>query len=239
MLALTACGRDSIIAAANRGDLSRVRVFVSQGADVNNKDAAGVTALHYAARNGHLEVAQFLLEKGADANVKALGMTALMGAAQNGRLETARLLVEHGADVNAVASLGMTALMIAANEGDVRVVKLLIDHGADINAQTNNGATASLFATRANHPDVEKFLEDTMQTVYDKQKVRDHDAALAAIAERERSCPSNIFLSHRRLTDRYSCVTACPSGTQPTASGAPYAGARICASTEDAVPLLR
>ena len=133
----------------------------------------------------------------------------------------------------------MTPLMIAATAGDIEIVKLLIDHGANINAQNRNGATASFFAARANHPEVEKLLWDAMQTAYDKQKDRDRDAALARRAARESPCPSNLFLFHRRLIEPFTCVTACPSGTQPTASGTPYAGARICASREESVPLLR
>ena len=65
MLALAACGRDSLADYAGRGDLAKVRSLVSQGADVNTKYAVGATALHLAARNGQIEVARFLLEKGA------------------------------------------------------------------------------------------------------------------------------------------------------------------------------
>lgn len=54
--------------AAQYGDLNRVIKLVNQRVDVDGRDASGYTSLHYAARNGHLEVCKFLLEKGADIN---------------------------------------------------------------------------------------------------------------------------------------------------------------------------
>ncbi|MFI5345062.1 MAG: ankyrin repeat domain-containing protein [Elusimicrobiota bacterium] len=235
---LSACGHDSLGSSAGRGDLARVRAIVGQGADVNTKDAVGGTALQYAARGGHLEVVRFLLEKGADANAKSLGMTALMSAAQNGRLEVCRLLLEHGADVNAKMGLGMTALMLAASAGDMPTVRLLVDHGADIGAKSDNGATASYFATHAAHPEIEKFLWDTMQIAYDKQKAADRDAALASRAGRALVCPANRFLYKHGGGGQYECVAACPPGTRPTGS-VPSGGARFCGAVEDVPSLLR
>lgn len=72
--------------AAQHGDLERVEVLARRGVDV--RDRGGYTALHYAARNGHVAVCKLLLRKGADANAKTRsgGATALHRAASAGKL---------------------------------------------------------------------------------------------------------------------------------------------------------
>lgn len=55
--------------AAQYGDLDRVKKLLSCcGSDADKRDTAGYTALHYAARNGHLNVCKFLIENGANIN---------------------------------------------------------------------------------------------------------------------------------------------------------------------------
>gem|GEM_PF-5511120 len=55
--------------AAGNGDLKTVRNLVASGADVNERDDGGETALCYALEGGHIDVADYLYKKGADTNV--------------------------------------------------------------------------------------------------------------------------------------------------------------------------
>jgi ankyrin repeat protein len=58
-------------------------------------------AFYAACRNGHTEVAEVLLARGADVNAKdILGGTALHWAAINGHKETVAFLVANGADLS-------------------------------------------------------------------------------------------------------------------------------------------
>ena len=77
----------------------------------------GLTALHFAARQGAMKTAQALVESGADVNVvsPADGTTPLVIAAINGQFDLANYLLAHGADPNAASSSGMTALYAAVN----------------------------------------------------------------------------------------------------------------------------
>ena len=57
---------DSPVAdAAARGDVETVRSLVKQGADVNAAQGDGMTALHWAAEEGSLELAEVLIYAGA------------------------------------------------------------------------------------------------------------------------------------------------------------------------------
>jgi ankyrin repeat protein len=59
-----------LIEAAKYGDVRKVRALISEGVDVNDADARGVTALIAASRAGNLPAVQLLLHAGADASAK-------------------------------------------------------------------------------------------------------------------------------------------------------------------------
>ncbi|KAI6176795.1 Myotrophin [Aphelenchoides bicaudatus] len=57
--------------AADVGQLTALEVLISSGANVNQKDSDGQTALHYGASNGYYEVCKVLLEAGTDPKIGA------------------------------------------------------------------------------------------------------------------------------------------------------------------------
>lgn len=66
---------------------------------------------HYASRNGHYAVCQFLLESGAKCDAQTRGgATALHRASYCGHTEIARLLLSHGSNPRLVDDDGMTSL---------------------------------------------------------------------------------------------------------------------------------
>jgi ankyrin repeat protein len=84
-----------------------VRALLAEGADVNvSAHWQRQTPLMWAAAEGHAEVVQTLLKKGADVHARTqYGSTALLLAARKGDVETARALLRGGADVNAAEPL--------------------------------------------------------------------------------------------------------------------------------------
>lgn len=78
----------------------------------------GLTALLHAARQGHAEAAEALLDGGADIDQTSLsdGTTPLLMATINGQFDLALTLIERGADPNIAATLnGATPLWAAVN----------------------------------------------------------------------------------------------------------------------------
>lgn len=57
------------------GNVGKVKLLLQKDPDVNHADADGYTALHAAAENGHVEVVNLLLAKGADRTKRSMGMT--------------------------------------------------------------------------------------------------------------------------------------------------------------------
>ncbi len=141
-----------------------VRLLIENGADVNTRDGFGDTVLMFACEQGHLDLADFLLDRGADINQVNnhifKGRTALMAAARAGRVEAVKLLLAHDAEVNAADSPKETALVKAAYCGHAEVVGILLEHGADIHARDIWGNTPLLHAARGGRTRILELLLD-------------------------------------------------------------------------------
>ncbi len=129
---------DSPVAdAAERGDLAEVRSLLRAGADVNAAQNDGMTALHWAASNGHAEIARTLLYAGATvrATTRLGGYTPLHLAARSGDTEIAGILLDAGADPGAFTATGVTAMHFAADADAGGVVEALVERGANVDAR--------------------------------------------------------------------------------------------------------
>lgn len=112
------------------------RLLVDAGADVNSGPGQdsfhAATPLQYAAMQGDLEMAQFLISKGANVNAEgplSNDGTALETAARNGRLDMVRLLLK---DVNIQGEMRVQyirSVLIATIEGNNAIATLLKKHG--------------------------------------------------------------------------------------------------------------
>ncbi len=126
--------------AAMRGDVDAVQALVRSGADVNDAQADGMTALHWAAELGEPRIAKVVLEAGANADaVTRLGnYTPLHLAARSAHGDVAAILLDAGADAMARTNTGATPLHFAAGAGDAVAVKALLAHGAKVDARESS-----------------------------------------------------------------------------------------------------
>ena len=165
-------GQTALIWAAAQGQADMIRFLVSKGADVNARatvrewarritaegrpkdmNRGGLTALLYAAREGHEDGIKALIAGKADLNLADPdGMSPLVLALMNGHWNSARLLIDAGADVNQWDLYGQSPLYVAVDIKTIEsggrielptydrttpddIVKLLLDKGANPNLQ--------------------------------------------------------------------------------------------------------
>ena len=126
--------------------------------DAANTD--GMTALHFAAQKGDMEVVQYLIEHGADikAQDSIFSRSVIHFAAENGNLETVKYLTEKGADLLDKDGYGATALHYAAKSNRLNVIKYLVDQKVDYTATDGRGWTAMHYAAAGGSIDVIKYL---------------------------------------------------------------------------------
>ena len=142
-------GSTPLLFVARNGDLETARVLVDAGADVQDTEASGASALVIAAHSGHGPLGIYLLEQGADPNAAEAGYTALHAAVLRGQVELVEVLLDRGADLNAVIEhgtagrrfsadysirrqlVGTEALWLAAKYGEVEILRMLTERGAD------------------------------------------------------------------------------------------------------------
>ncbi len=99
---------------ARTGDVGGVKSALDAGADVNELDSKGWTALMHAVDQGNVLVAEALIAVGADLNLRARdGATALFMAAVLAQPHIAELLLKAGADIAIRGPQGKTASEIA------------------------------------------------------------------------------------------------------------------------------
>jgi hypothetical protein len=131
--------------AAAAGDAREVQALLSTGADPNETDGAGGSALTAAARGGHLDAMRILIKGGADVNQRDTRFsrwTPLVHAIHTRQDDAARLLLDAGAEVDAEMHGGATPLIFAAAYGETAIVEDLLDRGADPRHRTADGVTA-------------------------------------------------------------------------------------------------
>ncbi len=142
----------------SRPDMRKVSLLLSLRVDINALDSEGNTMLILAARNGHMEFVQALIEKGAKLDKWNYKYSSALGqAAVRGHTEIARLLLEKKATFDERDKDGYTNLTWAVVFGHTEIARLLIEKGANIDQKA--GPTTILdFAMDKNHVEIVNLL---------------------------------------------------------------------------------
>jgi ankyrin repeat protein len=137
-----------------------VAMLVALVREVNELGSDGNRALDISSLNGDALTAKFLLEHGANPNLRnKAGSSPLHDAALKGTREVIELLIAHGAELNARERDGSaTPLHYAASFGCLDAVKALVEQGADIKLKTGEGSTAFELAVENGFTEVAAYL---------------------------------------------------------------------------------
>jgi ankyrin repeat protein len=147
--------------ACYKGNFDVIKMLIELGADVNGGDyGASENPLMHAARHGHLEIAQYLLENGADIEARSYeGNTPLLFAAWEGQLEMIQFLIKKGADINSTNDMNWNALMQACLQGFYSLAKILVEKGSDVNlVDKEKGATPLMLVAHSCSKQIVKLL---------------------------------------------------------------------------------
>lgn len=159
--------------AARDGKLQRLRIFLENRsrADVMaliHAKTNDATPLTMACRNGHLSVAEYLVEK-CDADIEQVGSVTFDGekidgapplwcAAAAGYLDIVKYLIKMKAKVNNTTYTNSTPLRAACFDGHFDIVQYLVDHNADIEVANRHGHTCLMIACYKSHSKIVKYL---------------------------------------------------------------------------------
>jgi len=177
-------GDRHLITAVQEGTIHHIKHHVENlDKDVNHADQWNHHVIKHAAHRGDTEIAQYLIEKGADPHVRTQeGRTTLHAAAHQGRHKMVEYLLTHGVNVDMVDdTFGYTALMMAITELHHRhmdkdhesVMKVLVEAGTDLinirGKKNGKNALDIMEKKRLFHPKLHKWLHQKA----DEQKKRE------------------------------------------------------------------
>ncbi|NWH67674.1 FEM1A protein, partial [Geococcyx californianus] len=166
--------RTAVFNAARDGKLALLQKLLGRRSPaeleaLTGAGGAGSTPLLIAARHGHLEVVEFLLDHcgarvGEGGSVSFDGETIegappLWAASAAGHLRVVRSLLERGACVNQTTLTNSTPLRAACFDGHLDIVRYLVgERGADLEVANRHGHTCLMISCYKGHQDIARYL---------------------------------------------------------------------------------
>ena len=159
-----------LMVAAKHDNVEMLKTLIALGARVNSYQ--GYEALNMAAKEGHTNTLQYLL----DIRLEARGgpncdKSPLSCAAESGQTEIIDFLLNQDVPINYVStSTGNTPLMLAIENNHMDTAKKLIERGADVMHRNMDGKTALNLLSMINnktplHHEVENMIQSKIKAL--------------------------------------------------------------------------
>jgi ankyrin repeat protein len=135
--------------------------ITSHQMDIDAEGGDHGTALNAALAKGEFEIAQTLLDNGANVNAMDIrGDSSLHRAAEAGHHAVVELLLKYKADPTQAqeGTERWTPLHVAARTGELNICQLLLKYGADVASKTEDGHTPLHFASLGGHLEIVQWL---------------------------------------------------------------------------------
>ena len=140
--------------ATNRGDM--VRLLIQRGANLNQQDAEGQTALMHALEYSDIDVIETLIKAGADIDLQDdEGNTALMMVELSKSTKLVKLLKQAGASQKGLKEVELLQAIKKQNDQDR--VKALLQEKLNLNVRLGQ-STILCHAVTEGHPEIAKLL---------------------------------------------------------------------------------
>ncbi|PNF23135.1 hypothetical protein B7P43_G06701 [Cryptotermes secundus] len=150
------------LAATMVGGLRCLKVLLIGNTVKSGGNKYGDFPIHFAAAYGHLDVVDWLIDRGSAVDIRNnMGSTPLINASWGGHCNVARMLLDRGADVNATVEKADNRSVIhsASFSGNAQLVELLLERGATVNARTStNNRTPLHWAAQEGHLETVRLL---------------------------------------------------------------------------------
>lgn len=148
-----------VFLAAQNGQFKVIKVLAENGANLNQRNKNGLSALWIATYHGYTKSIKMLINLGANVNLSNIdGISPLWIAAHNHQIEALKVLIQAGADLNQTEKEEETPLYTAAYNGHIEVVKMLLQARAHIDFAKKNGGTPLWAAAQRGHNEIIKCL---------------------------------------------------------------------------------
>lgn len=142
-------------------DIEKIKTMLRESPliNINSLNKEGQAPLHVAVHEGHRELLQFLLLRGADVNVRdRTGKTPLYAGTYWDDITMVDLLIAKGADVNVRDENDSTPLHNSVKEGYREVARYLILKGAKVNSKDKQGNTPLSIALKQDNREIAALL---------------------------------------------------------------------------------
>jgi ankyrin repeat protein len=148
-----------------KNQVDKVKNYLNKGGEVDAFGEYNSTPLHYACREGNIEIVKLLLDFGADIDAKNSYSTiypifdTLSSKKLDNTLLIIELLIDKGADKDVVDSFGNTLLHQAIEKESMELIEYFIQLGCDVNATERHDKDTPLhYACLQNNREMVDYL---------------------------------------------------------------------------------